>query len=159
MPGGIMPGGGIPGLAPGGGMPGGGIPGGGIPGGAPGIAAAGGAPAAGGAGGRCGYIWGAADTPLPALGIICAAPGPPTPRTGPASPTGAAVGAIAMPRPAAFPDPGPPAAPATAFRRSSWGGGPSTDMETTVSPRTSTRPSARFSSRSSAAAGARAGHG
>ena len=108
----------------------------------------GGAAAAGGGAGRDGYICGAAATPRPALGIMCAEPGPPTPRTGPASPWGALMGATAIPRPAALPTPGPPTALAI-LRRSSWGGGPSTDMDTTVSPRTSTSPSVRFSSRSS----------
>ena len=124
-----MPGGGMP---DGGGIPGGGMPGGGPPGGGP------------------PYICGCAATPRPALGSIDAAPGPPTPRTGPDRPAGALIGPpMAIPRPAALPEPGPPAAPTTARRRSSCGGGPSTDMETTVSPRMSTRPSVRFSSRSS----------
>ena len=135
---------------PGGGMPGGGMPGGAPPGGAPGLGGMPGGGAPGGAAGRCWYICGAAETSRPPLGIICAAPGPPTPRTGPASPCGACVGgAMAIPRPAALPTPGPPSAPATGFRRSSCGGGPSTDIEMTVSPRTSTNPSVRFSSRSS----------
>mmetsp|Transcript_42999 Transcript_42999/g.138175 ORF Transcript_42999/g.138175 Transcript_42999/m.138175 type:complete len:227 (+) Transcript_42999:471-1151(+) len=143
MPGGGMPGGGMPiggmpgggprgGIMPGGAMPGGGMPGGGMPGGAP--------------AGR-GYICGAAVAAV--CGCIAPIAGPPMPRTGPARPAGAVCGAIAMPRPAAFATPGPPSAPATGLRRSSWGGGPSTDMDTTVSPRTSTRPSVRFSSRSS----------
>ena len=154
--GGANPGGGYPGggPCPGGGIPGGGPPGkpgGGPPGGGGMLAAGAAGAAAGGASGigRGAYICGAAETPRP-LCIICAELGPPTPRTGPESPCGAFCGAMPIPRPAAWPDPGPPLAPATALRRSSWGGGPSTDMETTVSPRTSTNPSVRFSSRSSA---------
>uniref|UniRef100_A0A2K5HTP1 Uncharacterized protein n=1 Tax=Colobus angolensis palliatus TaxID=336983 RepID=A0A2K5HTP1_COLAP len=66
--------------------------------------------------------------------------GPPTPRTGPASPAGACgMGTPAgIPLPAALPIPGPPAAPAS--------GGPSTVIETRFSPRSSTRPRTRFSS-------------
>uniref|UniRef100_A0A2K6LY17 Uncharacterized protein n=1 Tax=Rhinopithecus bieti TaxID=61621 RepID=A0A2K6LY17_RHIBE len=69
--------------------------------------------------------------------------GPPTPRTGPASPAGACgMGTPAgIPLPAALPIPGPPAAPAS--------GGPSTVIETRFSPRSSTRPRTRFSSLSS----------
>eukprot|EP00962_Isochrysis_galbana_P012424 scaffold3515_cov94-Isochrysis_galbana.AAC.1 len=107
----------------------------------------GGPPPPGGGAGRPGYIWGAELSDC--CGIICPIPGPPTPRTGPARPAGAVCGAMAIPRPAAFATPGPPSAPATGLRRSSCGGGPSTDMETTASPRMRTRPSVRFSSRSS----------
>lgn len=47
-------------------------------------------------------------SPERACGRMAAAPGPPRPRTGPASPAGAWPGAAAgMPRPAAFPLPGP----------------------------------------------------
>ncbi|KAL0914374.1 hypothetical protein M5K25_014718 [Dendrobium thyrsiflorum] len=78
--------------------------------------------------------------------------GPPMPRTGPASPGCAWMsGAVGMPRPAALPIPGPARAEAVdAFARdSSGGGGPSTVMDTTSSPRSRTRPRVRRSSRSS----------
>uniref|UniRef100_A0A4W3J528 Uncharacterized protein n=1 Tax=Callorhinchus milii TaxID=7868 RepID=A0A4W3J528_CALMI len=80
--------------------------------------------------------------------------GPPTPRIGPANPAGACgIGAPAgTPLPAARPMPGPPAAPARGTRAipilTSFGGGPSTVMETRVSPRSNTSPRTRFSSRS-----------
>mmetsp|Transcript_17631 Transcript_17631/g.46075 ORF Transcript_17631/g.46075 Transcript_17631/m.46075 type:complete len:254 (+) Transcript_17631:573-1334(+) len=136
MPGGGIPGGprgGIPIGAPmpgGGGMP---MPGGGIiPGGMPGGPPLPIAPA-------CAATWPA--------GAMRPAAGPPTPRTGPASPAGACPrGAAGSPRPAAFPTPGPPG---ISLPSVSGGGGPSTDSETTISPRTSIKPSVRFSSRSS----------
>lgn len=93
----------------------------------------------------------AATVPLP-WGVITCWDGPPTPRTGPANPAGAwGMGTPAgTPLPAARPTPGPPAAPASGTRAMpvSFGGGPSTVMETKFSPRSSTRPSTRFSSRS-----------
>jgi len=62
--------------------------------------------------------------------------GPPTPRTGPASPGAAwSSGPVGTPRPTAWPTPGPArASPAVAAlaRDSSGGGRPSTVMEMTV---------------------------
>ena len=110
----------------------------------------------GGAAGRPWYICGAAL--IDWFGCIAPIAGPPMPRTGPASPAGAVIGASAIPRPAALATPGPPSAPATGLRLSSCGGGPSTDMETTVSPRIKIRPSVRFSSRSSFFPGGAWGH-
>lgn len=115
-PGGIPMGGPMGGLIPGGGpiMPGGGAPrpiGGGGPArpggywvGAPAILAVAAAAAA-------------ATVPLP-CGVITCWDGPPTPRTGPASPAGAwGIGTPAgIPLPAALPIPGPPAAPASGTR-------------------------------------------
>uniref|UniRef100_A0A7M4EMJ4 Uncharacterized protein n=1 Tax=Crocodylus porosus TaxID=8502 RepID=A0A7M4EMJ4_CROPO len=96
----------------------------------------------------------AATVPRP-WGHLTCWDGPPTPRTGPASPAGAwGIGAPAgTPRPAALPTPGPPAAPARGTRAIPWlltsfGGGPSTVMDTRFSPRSSTSPRTRFSSRS-----------
>ena len=82
-------------------------------------------------------------------GIIWPGPGAPTPGAGPASPAGAAPGAImGRPRPAARPMPGPAAAAALAATRlSSAGGGPSTVRSTTSSPRRITSPSTRRTSR------------
>uniref|UniRef100_A0A8C9M4H8 Uncharacterized protein n=1 Tax=Panthera tigris altaica TaxID=74533 RepID=A0A8C9M4H8_PANTA len=139
-PGGIPIGGPMGGLMPGGFSPGGGAPrpigGGGPPRpggywvGAPAILAVAAAAAA-------------ATVPLPFGALpqpLTCCDGPPTPRTGPASPAGACgIGTPAgIPLPAALPIPGPPAAPAS--------GGPSTVMETRFSPRSSTRPRTRFSS-------------
>uniref|UniRef100_A0A8C4Q8V9 Uncharacterized protein n=1 Tax=Eptatretus burgeri TaxID=7764 RepID=A0A8C4Q8V9_EPTBU len=94
-----------------------------------------------------------AGTPRPCGVITCTRP--PTPRTGPARPAGAwAAGAPAgIPLPAARPTPGPPIAPGTGTRAiplvlTSLGGGPSTVIETRLSPRKRTKPSTRFSSRS-----------
>lgn len=84
-------------------------------------------------------------------GCIIPGAGPPTPRTGPASPGCACTrGAAGTPRPAARPTPGPETAEAAAdlARDSSGGGGPSTVMEMTSSPRRRTRPRVRRSSRS-----------
>uniref|UniRef100_A0A8C9QWB4 Uncharacterized protein n=1 Tax=Scleropages formosus TaxID=113540 RepID=A0A8C9QWB4_SCLFO len=100
----------------------------------------------------------AATVPLP-CGVITwkreQTKGPPTPRTGPARPAGAwGIGAPAgTPLPAARPTPGPPATPTRGTRTqprelTSFGGGPSTVIDTRFSPLTSTRPSTRFSSRS-----------
>jgi hypothetical protein len=146
--------GGPPGYGPGGGGPGGRwncicICCGGIPGRMGGIAPCGGRT-------TCGYATGAAER----LGIggreiwgcIMPGAGPPTPRTGPASPGAAwSIGPVANPRPAARPTPGPASAPPAAAalaRDSSGGGGPSTVTETTSSPRSRRRPSVRRSSRS-----------
>jgi len=68
-------------------------------------------------------------------------PGPPTPATGPASP-GAAI-TLGGAREVAMAVPGPPGARRGA---SSLGGGPSTVMETMLSPRRMISPSARRSS-------------
>lgn len=93
----------------------------------------------------------AATVPRP-WGVITCWDGPPTPLTGPANPAGACgMGAPAgTPLPAALPTPGPPAAPARGTRAIpvSFGGGPSTVMDTRFSPRSNTRPRTRFSSRS-----------
>uniref|UniRef100_A0A8C3PK18 Uncharacterized protein n=1 Tax=Calidris pygmaea TaxID=425635 RepID=A0A8C3PK18_9CHAR len=148
-----MPGGGIPIGAPRpGGIPIGGPMGGLMPGG-------GGAP----------LLMGGGGPPRPVAAAAAAATrltcwdGPPTPLTGPANPAGACgMGAPAgTPLPAALPTPGPPAAPASGTRMSlsfllasapilltSFGGGPSTVMDTRFSPRSNTRPRTRFSSRS-----------
>jgi len=84
------------------------------------------------------------------LTIICPGPAPPTPATGPAKPGAAApIEAAGTPRPAGAPRPTPPAAAAETVLLSANGGGPSTDSDTTFSPRISTRSSARFSSLSS----------
>ena len=45
---------------------------------------------------------------VPVCGAIICGVGPPTPRTGPVSPAGAAVAPIGTPLPAALPMPGPP---------------------------------------------------
>ncbi|KAJ2328377.1 hypothetical protein GGH92_009870, partial [Coemansia sp. RSA 2673] len=68
-----------------------------------------------------------------------AAVGPPTPRTGPAKPGGA----TGMPRPAGRPTPGPAASALPVWRSEldSAGGGPSTLMLMTLSPRKITNPS------------------
>lgn len=162
--GGRIPGGGMPiGVPRPGGIPIGGPMGGLIPGGGP-IMPGGGAPRPIGGGGppRPGGYWvgapailavaaaaAAATVPLP-WGVITCCDGPPTPRTGPASPAGAwGMGTPAgIPLPAALPIPGPPAAPASGTRAMpvSLGGGPSTVIETRFSPRSSTRPRTRFSS-------------
>ena len=89
-------------------------------------------------------IWG--------LGCMTPMPGPPTPRTGPARPTGACpIIAAGMPLPADLPTPGPPVAPTADVLSlaSVVGGGPSTVMDTTSSPRRMTRPSTLLSSLSS----------
>jgi len=138
----------------GGGIPIGGMPlpidGGGIPlpiGGIPDIGGGPPRPAIGIA-----YGTGGAPGKAP-CGIIVLGAGPPRPRTGPpASPvggagTGSAEGGRTIPRPAARASPGP--LPPAALGFSSIGGGPSTDRETTHSPRIKTKPRVRFSSRSS----------
>jgi hypothetical protein len=82
--------------------------------------------------------------------------GAPRPLPGPLKPGGAiprpgpplTEGGTATPLPDGIPLPGPPVA--VSFSRvSSAGGGPSTEREITVSPRTNTSPSGRFSSLSS----------
>uniref|UniRef100_A0A2K6T743 Elastin n=1 Tax=Saimiri boliviensis boliviensis TaxID=39432 RepID=A0A2K6T743_SAIBB len=139
LPGGIPIGGPIGGLIPGGGtdLLMGSSPGGGAP-----------RPIGGGGPPRPGGYWVGAPAILAVAAAAAAATvplpyGPPTPRTGPASPAGAwGMGTPAgIPLPAALPIPGPPAAPAS--------GGPSTVIETRFSPRSSTRPRTRFSSLSS----------
>lgn len=160
--GGLIPGGGMPIGAPRpGGIPIGGPMGGRMPGGGPIIPGGAPRPMGGGAPRPGGYCVGApailapaaaaATVPLP-WGVITCCEGPPTPLTGPARPAGAwAMGAPAgTPRPAALPTPGPPATPASGTRAIpvSFGGGPSTVMETRFSPLSSTSPSTRFSSRS-----------
>jgi hypothetical protein len=139
MPGGIPIGGGIPlGIAPIG-IPGGGImPIGGIP--------RGGAIMPGG--GAIPMPIGPRGPPMPG-GNIEPGAGPPTPRTGPAKPAGAA--AMSVPRPAGRATPGPAAACCVLGAR----GYDSTCSETTCSPRNNIRPSTRFSSTSSAAGGQR----
>uniref|UniRef100_A0A2I3TRU0 Uncharacterized protein n=3 Tax=Homininae TaxID=207598 RepID=A0A2I3TRU0_PANTR len=145
LPGGIPIGGPIGGLIPGGGtgLLMGSSPGGGAP-----------RPIGGGGPPRPGGYWvgapailavaaaAAAATVVPFPQLLTCWDGPPTPRTGPASPAGAwGMGTPAgIPLPAALPIPGPPAAPAR---------GPSTVIETRFSPRSSTRPRTRFSSLSS----------
>lgn len=146
-----------PGSMPIGGPMGGLIPGGGpiIPGGGAPLPMGGGPPLPGGywvgAPAMLAPAAAAAAAPRP-WGVMTCCEGPPTPRTGPASPAGAwGIGAPAgTPLPAALPTPGPPATPAKGTRAMpvSLGGGPSTVMETRFSPRRSTRPSTRFSSRS-----------
>jgi len=136
-----IPGGGIPRPIMGGGI---GIPGGILPGGGPLPI---GTPYDTGGACTCGV-------PRPPGCIIWGA-GPPIPRTAPLSPNGAAfigafiplVGGKAIPLPAGIPLPGPAAR--SLMRVSSAGGGPSTDRETTHSPRTRTKPSGLFSSLSS----------
>lgn len=163
--GGLIPGGGIP-IGPPlpGGMPIGGPMGGLMPGGGP-IIPGGGAPLPIGGGGPprppAAYCVGApamlavaaaaAAATLPRLcGVITCCDGPPTPLTGPAKPAGACgIGAPAgTPLPAALPTPGPPAAPAkgTLAIPVSFGGGPSTVMDTRFSPRNKTNPNTLFSS-------------
>ena len=53
-----------------------------------------------------GSYWSPAAVPV--CGAIICGVGPPTPRTGPVSPAGAAVAPIGTPLPAALPMPGPP---------------------------------------------------
>ena len=123
-----------------------GIPGGGIP---PGGGSLGGAPGGTPAGGRL-YVCGGATEPGP-CGVMIWADGPPTPRTGPVNPGGAAtcVGGIGTPLPAARPIPGPAWGPPKAFAARALsldGGGPSIVSDTRFIPLSSTRPSARFSS-------------
>uniref|UniRef100_A0A672ZLR8 Uncharacterized protein n=1 Tax=Sphaeramia orbicularis TaxID=375764 RepID=A0A672ZLR8_9TELE len=88
-----------------------------------------------------------------AITVVTCCEGPPTPLTAPAG----------TPRPAARPTPGPPATPASGTRAipvstpllnattttlTSFGGGPSTVIETRFSPLSRTRPRTLFSSRS-----------
>ena len=101
--------------------------------------------------GKPGNPGGGGPPKYPGGGAIAAGAGPPTPRTGPASPAGAAVAdgaaaTIAAPRPAARATPGPAPAAAT-FRAAA--GGRITCSDTTFAPLTSTRPNALLSSRKS----------
>mmetsp|Transcript_17400 Transcript_17400/g.27804 ORF Transcript_17400/g.27804 Transcript_17400/m.27804 type:complete len:245 (-) Transcript_17400:59-793(-) len=91
-------------------------------------------------------IGGAESIPRPLdWGIIAAAPGPPTPLTGPLRPLGPpAIADEGIPRPAARPIPGPPGPAEADFGLGA--GGASADMEITFSPRRRTRPKLRFSS-------------
>uniref|UniRef100_A0A8V5GPU6 Uncharacterized protein n=1 Tax=Melopsittacus undulatus TaxID=13146 RepID=A0A8V5GPU6_MELUD len=121
------------------------MPGGGIPIGAP---RPGGIPIGGPIGGLI-FLPGGGAPLLMGGGGPPRPDGPPTPLTGPANPAGACgMGAPAgTPLPAALPTPGPPAA-SVLILLTSFGGGPSTVMDTRFSPRSNTRPRTRFSSRS-----------
>eukprot|EP00442_Polarella_glacialis_P050356 CAMPEP_0115118658 /NCGR_PEP_ID=MMETSP0227-20121206/44628_1 /TAXON_ID=89957 /ORGANISM="Polarella glacialis, Strain CCMP 1383" /LENGTH=160 /DNA_ID=CAMNT_0002519981 /DNA_START=81 /DNA_END=563 /DNA_ORIENTATION=- len=117
------------------------MPGGGMPGGIPGMPGGGIMP--GGLEGKPGGM----PPKAPVFGCIWMAAGPPTPRTGPASPAGAELsGAAGMPRPATCPRPGP--GWMSAFFGPE-GGGASAMSDTMVSPRSTTKPRVLFTSFSS----------
>mmetsp|Transcript_372 Transcript_372/g.1425 ORF Transcript_372/g.1425 Transcript_372/m.1425 type:complete len:221 (+) Transcript_372:55-717(+) len=155
--------GGLPIIPMGGGIPRCGIPGDipcgipcGIPGGIPGGKLPGidGGMLAGGPIGMPGRA-GLGANPLAAtvcVGAIKRSEGPPTPRTWPPKPTGAAPLVAAapfgtcIPLPAGLACPGPPG---VSLSLSAGGGGPSTVRDTTFSPRTSTNPRTRRCSLSS----------